>query len=52
MDFLDLTQIESGKKPRELKEINQTEIARLSVDSLGPLAIQKEVELELLAPDS
>lgn len=52
MDFLDLTQIESGKKPRELKEINLTDIARLSVDSLSPLAIQKEVELELIAPES
>lgn len=47
MDFLDLTQIESGKKAREIKRVDLAEIARLSIDSMGPLAIQKEVTVQL-----
>lgn len=47
MDFLDLTQIESGRKKREIKETDLVQIAKMSAESLGPMAIQKEVEIHM-----
>ena len=47
MDFLDLTQIESGKKAREVRPLDMAQIANNSIDSLSPLAIQMEVKVEL-----
>ena len=52
MDFLDLTQLESGKKKRELREIDLVKVARQSMESLRPLAIQKEVKVNLIADKS
>ena len=43
MDLLDLTKIESGSENRNVKEINLTEIAQLSVDSMKPFSIQNDV---------
>ncbi len=51
MDLLDLTQIESGKKSREVKATNITEIAEAAIDTMGPYAIQKDVEVLLEASD-
>lgn len=47
MDLLDLTRIESGKKKREIKKINLVDIARLSIDTMGPISIQKDVRIIL-----
>jgi two-component system, sensor histidine kinase and response regulator len=47
MDLLDFTRIESGKRQREVKEIDLTEIARAAIDSMGPYAIQKNVKVSL-----
>lgn len=45
MDMLDLTRIESGKKKRELEQINLKDIALNAMDTMKPYAIQKEVKL-------
>ncbi len=50
MDLLDLTRIESGKKKREVAPVNLTEIARMSIDTMGPISIQKDVKIHLDAP--
>ncbi|TVR70971.1 MAG: hybrid sensor histidine kinase/response regulator [Marinilabiliales bacterium] len=50
MDLLDLTRIESGKKKREVVPVNMTEVARLSIDTMGPISIQKDVKIDLDAP--
>ncbi len=50
MDLLDLTKIESGKKNRELQTFNLVKTARISVETMGPMAIQMEVEIELDSP--
>jgi two-component system, sensor histidine kinase and response regulator len=49
MDLLDLTRIESGKKKRELRMVNLVDIARLSIDTLGPFSIQKDIRIILKA---
>ncbi|MFP4555275.1 MAG: sensor histidine kinase [Bacteroidales bacterium] len=46
MDMLDLTRIESGKKKRELREIDLGLIAKSSIDTMIPLAIQRDVTIE------
>lgn len=50
MDLLDLTKIESGKKKREVVPVNLTEIAKLSIDTMGPVSIQKDVKIYLSSP--
>lgn len=50
MDLLDLTKIESGKKKREVIPVNITEIARISIDTMGPISIQKDVRIFLDSP--
>lgn len=47
MDLLDLTKIESGKPVQNLQEVNVTRIARISVDTMRPYAIQKDVDIYL-----
>ncbi len=47
MDLLDLTKIESGKPVQNLQEVNLTRIARISVDTMRPYAIQKDVDIYL-----
>lgn len=49
MDLLDLTRLESGKKKREIKKINIVDVARLSIDTMGPFSIQKDVRIILKA---
>jgi two-component system, sensor histidine kinase and response regulator len=51
MDMLDLTKIESGKKKREVVPVNITDIAKVSIDTMGPISIQKDVRINLTAPD-
>ncbi len=51
MDLLDLTKIESGKKTREVIPVNIAEIAKISIDTMGPISIQKDVKIFLKAPE-
>jgi two-component system, sensor histidine kinase and response regulator len=50
MDMLDLTKIESGKKKREVVPVNISEIAKISIDTMGPISIQKDIKINLTAP--
>ena len=45
MDLLDLTRIESGEKKQNLSEVNLVEIVQLSIDTMEPMAIQKNVKI-------
>lgn len=45
IDLLDLTKLESGRKNREIHEIDLTEIARVACDTFLPMAIQKNVKI-------
>ncbi len=45
LDLLDLTRIESGKKNRDLRTIDIIDIARTVVDSIEPLAIQRNIKI-------
>lgn len=47
MDLLDLTRIESGKKQRNIQLVDITEIVRMAMHSMEPLAIQRSVRLHL-----
>ncbi|MDD4644891.1 MAG: hybrid sensor histidine kinase/response regulator [Bacteroidales bacterium] len=51
MDLLDLTKIESGKKNREIQQVDLVSIAKISAETMGPMAIQMEVEIILECPD-
>lgn len=52
MDLLDITRLESGAKKRDIKKIDLVEIAKLSKDTVEPLAIQKNVKIHLDLPES
>jgi signal transduction histidine kinase len=43
---LDLTRIESGKKIREIREVDLGLIAKSAIDTMKPLAIQHNVRIE------
>lgn len=45
MDLLDLTKLESGKKNREIKTIDVNDIARVAIDTVDPIAIQRNVKI-------
>jgi signal transduction histidine kinase len=45
MDLLDLTKLESGKKVREIKPIDLSDVAKLAMDTMEPIAIQKNVKV-------
>jgi two-component system, sensor histidine kinase and response regulator len=47
IDLLDLTKLESGKKSREMKKVDLSEIIRIAKDTMEPLAIQKNVKINL-----
>ncbi len=51
MDLLDLTKIESGQKVRGEDAINIASVARLSIDTMGPISIQKDVKIFFNSPD-
>lgn len=52
LDLLDLTRMESGKKNRDIRVIDIVEIAKHVKDSIEPLAIQKNIKLDLIYDDS
>jgi len=44
-DMLDLTRIESGKKKRNFSKIDLCEIATMAIDTIEPMAIQKNIKI-------
>lgn len=51
MDLLDLTRLESGRKTREIAEVDLAKAAGLAIEAVSPMAEAKKVSLELKAPD-
>lgn len=49
MDMLDLTKLESGKKNRELKKVDLTELANMAIGTVHPLAIQRNISIHFEA---
>lgn len=47
MDMLDITRIESGKKKREISNINVVEYAKNAIDTARPYAIQRDIKINL-----
>jgi two-component system, sensor histidine kinase and response regulator len=47
MDLLDFTKIESGKPTQRFEVVDLCKIAQISVDTLRPYAIQKDVDIYL-----
>lgn len=47
MDLLDFTKIESGKPTQRIEMVDLRKIAQISVDTLRPYAIQKDVDIYL-----
>ena len=47
LDLLDMTKIESGKPTQKLQVVDVKKIAQLSVDTIRPYAIQKDVDIYL-----
>ncbi|MHC1705308.1 MAG: ATP-binding protein [Tenuifilaceae bacterium] len=51
MDLLDLTKIDSGKRNRDLREVNLEMIAKSAIEGMTPLAVQRDVKLVLEVDD-
>ncbi|MFH1120321.1 MAG: hybrid sensor histidine kinase/response regulator [Bacteroidota bacterium] len=47
MDLLDLTKIESGKPVQHMQAVDITKIAQISIDTMRPYSIQKDVDIYL-----
>ena len=47
MDLLDLTKIEYGKPSQKLQDIDVRKIVQLSIDTIRPYSIQKDVDIYL-----
>lgn len=47
MDMLDLTKLENGKKKREVTKVDLVQVARISIDTMTPMAIQKNIRIYL-----
>ena len=45
LDMLDLTRIESGKKSRNLQNTDICSVAQTAIDTLEPMAIQKNIKI-------
>ncbi len=46
LDLLDLTRMESGKKRRDLRKTDVAEITKNVIDSIEPLAIQRNIKIQ------
>ncbi len=51
-DLLDFTKIESGKKNRDIKNNDLRDIVKNVIDSISPLAIQKNVSIQFISEES
>jgi len=47
MDMLDLTRLENGKKKREVVKVDLVQAARIAIDTMTPMAIQKDIKIYL-----
>lgn len=45
MDMLDLTKLESGKKARNIQKVSVNDIAKMAVDAVLPMAIQRNIKI-------
>lgn len=52
MDMLDFTKIESGTKTRKMIKLDIVELAKMAVDSIYPVAIQKNISISTELPES
>lgn len=52
IDLLDMTKIESGKKDRELVEIDLVASAKSAIELAGPSADSRNIKIKLESPDS
>ncbi len=52
MDLMDLTRLESGKKARETRKVDLYQVARIAMDTMEPMAIQKNVRMYLDCPEN
>lgn len=52
LDLLDLTRIESGSLNRNLQNIDIVQIAQISMDTVRPLAIQRDITLNFNHPET
>ncbi len=52
MDLMDLTRLESHKKVREIRKVDVGQVARIAIDTMEPMAIQKNVKMYLDAPEN
>lgn len=51
LDLLDLTRLESGQRKREIQDVDLTETARTSIETMTPDASARGITIELDAPD-
>jgi len=51
-DLLDLTRIESGKKKRELQNLDIMEAAKNAVESMEPMAAERNIKLNIMPTES
>lgn len=51
LDLLDLTNIETNKKQKNIEEVNIVSSAEEAVDTMQPYAIQKDVNIKINAPE-
>jgi len=51
LDLLDLTKIETGKPNQKIVDTNLVKIAESAIETMMPIAIQKDVQIVLNAPD-
>ena len=49
-DLLDMTRIESGEKARNFTDIDVVALVKRTLETIEPLALEKEVTIELSAP--
>lgn len=52
MDLMDLTRLESAKKSREIRKVDLGQVARMAIDTMEPMAIQKNVRIYLDVPEN
>jgi signal transduction histidine kinase len=45
MDLMDLTRLESSKKVREIRKVDVGQVTRIAIDTMEPMAIQKNVRI-------
>ncbi len=51
LDLLDLTRMESGKKKRDLRNIDLSELVKNVAGSIEPLAIQRSIEINIASDE-